>query len=38
MLRLISNLGMSVALSLSAVVQLIAVNLVAVMLFAEKLT
>lgn len=38
MLRLISNLGMGVALSLSAVVQLIAVNLVAVLLFGEKLT
>lgn len=38
MLRLISNLGMGVALSLSAVVQLIAVNLVAVVLFGEKLT
>jgi glucose uptake protein GlcU len=38
MLRLISDLGMGVALSLSAVVQLIAVNLVAVLLFGERLT
>lgn len=38
MLRLISDLGLGVALSLSAVVQLIAVNLVAVLLFGERLT
>ncbi|MBW4656839.1 MAG: hypothetical protein KME20_27895 [Kaiparowitsia implicata GSE-PSE-MK54-09C] len=38
MLRLISILGMGVALSLSAVVQLVAVNLVAVLLFGERLT
>ncbi|HTN62354.1 MAG TPA: hypothetical protein VL147_12515 [Devosia sp.] len=38
MLRLIGALGMGVALSLSAVVQLVAVNLVAVLLFGEKLS
>lgn len=38
MLRLIGSLGMSVALSLSAVVQLVAVNLVAVAVFGEKLS
>lgn len=36
MLRLIREFGMGVALSLSAVIQLVAVNLVALMWFGEK--
>lgn len=36
MLRLIRELGMGVALSLSAIVQLVAVNLVAVLWFGER--
>ena len=38
MLRLIREVGMGIALSLSAVVQLVAVNLVAVAVFGERLT
>lgn len=38
MLRLIRDVGMGVALSLSAVVQLVAVNLVALAFFGERLT
>lgn len=38
MLRLIRDLGMGVALSLSAVVQLVAVNLVAFAVFGERLS
>lgn len=38
MLRLIRDMGMGVALSLSGLVQLIAVNLVAVGIFGERLT
>jgi multidrug transporter EmrE-like cation transporter len=37
MLRLIREFGMGVALSLSAVVQLIAVNVVAFMVFGERI-
>ena len=36
MLRLIRDVGMGVALSLSAVVQLVAVNIVALVIFGEK--
>jgi multidrug transporter EmrE-like cation transporter len=36
MLRLIRDVGMGVALSLSAVVQLVAVNIVALAIFGEK--
>ncbi|WP_309083350.1 hypothetical protein [Chelativorans sp.] len=36
MLRLIRDMGMAVALSLSAVVQLVAVNLVALFFFGER--
>lgn len=38
MLRLIRDVGMGVALSLSAVIQLVAVNLVAMAFFGERLT
>lgn len=38
MLRLIRDVGMAVALSLSAVVQLIAVNVVALALFGERIS
>lgn len=38
MLRLIRDVGMGIALSLSAVVQLVAVNLVALAFFGERLT
>ncbi len=38
MLRLVREFGMSVAFSLSAVIQLIAVNLVAIAWFGEKLS
>ncbi len=38
MLRLIRDMGMGVALSLSGIVQLVAVNLVAVAIFGERLT
>lgn len=38
MLRLIRDVGMSVALSLSAVVQLVAVNVVALAFFGERLS
>jgi small multidrug resistance pump len=38
MLRLIRDVGMGVALSLSAVVQLVAVNLVALAFFGERLS
>lgn len=38
MLRLIRDFGMGVALSLSAVIQLVAVNLVAILWFGEKIT
>ena len=38
MLRLIRDVGMGVALSLSAVVQLIAVNVVALVFFAERVS
>jgi multidrug transporter EmrE-like cation transporter len=38
MLRLIRDMGMGVALSVSGLVQLIAVNLVAVAIFGERLT
>ena len=37
MLRLIREFGMGIALSLSAVIQLVAVNLVALLWFGEKL-
>ena len=36
MLRLIRDVGMGVALSLSAVVQLVAVNAVALLIFGER--
>jgi len=38
MLRLIREYGMSISLSLSAVIQLVAVNLVAILWFGEKMT
>ncbi|MDZ5700086.1 hypothetical protein [Chelativorans sp. M5D2P16] len=38
MLRLIRDVGMGIALSLSAVVQLIAVNAVALLVFGERVT
>ncbi len=38
MLRLIRDMGMGIALSLSGIVQLVAVNLVAVAIFGERLT
>ncbi|WP_173935027.1 hypothetical protein [Chelativorans sp. Marseille-P2723] len=38
MLRLIRDLGMGIALSLSAVLQLIAVNAVALLVFGERVT
>ena len=38
MLRLVRDFGMSVPFSLSAVVQLIAINLVAILYFGEKLS
>jgi multidrug transporter EmrE-like cation transporter len=38
MLPLIQNIGMGVALSLSAVVQLLAVNLIALAVFGERVT
>lgn len=38
MLRLVREFGMSVAFSLSAVIQLIAVNLVAVVWFGERMS
>lgn len=38
MLRLVREFGMSVSFSLSAVIQLIAVNLVAILYFGEKLS
>ncbi|MHB2265633.1 hypothetical protein [Aliihoeflea sp. PC F10.4] len=38
MLRLIRDVGMGVALSLSAVVQLVAVNVVAIAFFGERVT
>lgn len=37
MLRLIREFGMGIALSLSAVIQLVAVNLVAILWFGEKI-
>jgi multidrug transporter EmrE-like cation transporter len=38
MLPLIKNIGMGIALSLSAVVQLLAVNLIALAMFGERVT
>jgi drug/metabolite transporter (DMT)-like permease len=38
MLRLIRDFGMSVSLSLSAVIQLVAVNVIALAFFGERLT
>jgi small multidrug resistance pump len=38
MLRLIRDVGMSIALSLSAVIQLVAVNVVALSFFGERLS
>jgi multidrug transporter EmrE-like cation transporter len=38
MLRLIRDVGMAIALSLSAVVQLVAVNAVALFFFGERIT
>lgn len=38
MLRLIRELGMAVALSLSAIIQLVAINLVALVVFGEKVS